>query len=27
VSIGSHIDWSKHSDHAPLICDIFSAHQ
>jgi hypothetical protein len=27
VSIGSHLDWSKHSDHAPLICDISTAHQ
>jgi exodeoxyribonuclease III len=24
VSIGSHADWSKHSDHAPLICDVYS---
>lgn len=23
VSIGSHDDWSKKSDHAPLICDFF----
>ena len=22
VSIGSHADWSKRSDHAPLICDL-----
>lgn len=22
VVIGSHTDWSKHSDHAPLICDV-----
>jgi hypothetical protein len=21
VSIGSYADWSKRSDHAPLICD------
>jgi exodeoxyribonuclease-3 len=27
VSIGSHTDWSKHSDHAPLICDISTPHQ
>jgi exodeoxyribonuclease III len=23
VSIGSHAEWSKRSDHAPLICDFF----
>jgi hypothetical protein len=22
IAIGSHVDWSKHSDHAPLICDV-----
>jgi hypothetical protein len=21
VSVGSHAEWSKRSDHAPLICD------
>ena len=25
VTIGSHIDWSKHSDHAPLICDVLTS--
>jgi exodeoxyribonuclease III len=27
VAIGSHIDWSKRSDHAPLVCDIPDEHQ
>lgn len=23
VTVGSHLDWSKRSDHSPLVCDIF----
>jgi exonuclease III len=23
VSVGSHLDWSKRSDHAPLVCEFF----
>jgi hypothetical protein len=27
VSVGSHADWSKRSDHAPLVCEFHEQAQ
>lgn len=24
IAVGEHIDWSKHSDHSPIICDVLA---